>query len=381
MKRLTQSLGIFRFNHEGRDIYLIDTPGFDDPGECLHDYERELVRRDEETLAILGHLLGVSYANRRYITGIVYLHSISDTGIPGRDKRNIDMLKSLCGQDAYRNIVVASTMWNSEDFQIMLQRENELLSNNNSWLGSVCDPDRATYFRHAGMGSGSEEERQSALRIVSHLFQQGNLGPVPLQIQHELVDAGKSLQETQAGQAMLGDIERIRQRLQKRLDELKSQPRRYLKQNDIELMVDTLLFQLQINSAASKRAHGMFVMTLLELHEQEKSRLLHQMDSIETGCYMTMDVLQKNLKRSRAELKKTRAEALKDPESKEHEKTDELQNQERLNELQKQIVEDEKRLLEVSASTHQRKEAHKNVRRVLADGIMSSTASGVVGGK
>jgi hypothetical protein len=75
----------------------------------------------------LGHLLGVSYANRRYITGIVYLHSISDTGIPGRDKRNIDMLKSLCGQDAYRNIVVASTMWNSEDFQIMLQRENELL--------------------------------------------------------------------------------------------------------------------------------------------------------------------------------------------------------------------------------------------------------------
>lgn len=178
LRSCTESLGIFRFSHEGRDVYLIDTPGFNDTE-----------RSDEETLRCIAHFLGISYANRRYITGIVYLHRITDNRMTGTNQRNIHMLKALCGQDAYHNIVVASTMWSLSDSQVLKGRETELLSRD-CWFGSICGPRGAAYFRHAEMDSRAEEQCRSASRIISHFFRTSSLGPVPLQIQHELVDAG-----------------------------------------------------------------------------------------------------------------------------------------------------------------------------------------------
>lgn len=63
----TSGLAIFSVEREGRIIYLIDTPGFDDTN-----------RSDIETLRSISHYLSISYANRVSISGILYLHRVSD---------------------------------------------------------------------------------------------------------------------------------------------------------------------------------------------------------------------------------------------------------------------------------------------------------------
>ncbi|KAM0231502.1 hypothetical protein ACHAP5_011033 [Fusarium lateritium] len=364
----TQSLGIFRFNHEGRDTYLIDTPGFDDPE-----------RPDEETLGLLGHFLGVSYANRRYISGILYLHRISDNRFTGTHQRNINMLRLLCGQDAYHNIVVATTMWKSEDFQTMFQRENELLSNNN-WFGSMCGPDRATYFRHAEMGSGAGEEHRSALRIVSHFFREENLGPVPLLIQHELVDAGQSLEETQAGQAILGEIGKLRQGLQKQLNDMDRRFHQNFQEQDTRLTdeMGRLRAELRQNSTANDKAHQRLMHTLPELHRQEKRRLIDQMEMMESrwareesNSRREIAMMQQQLDRSQAKLNKSRAKAA----------SNHVPSLKESDELRLQVAELQKKYEQVSANNNQKVAAHRNVRRVLADGTISGAVSGVVGGE
>ncbi len=66
----TEDLAIFNFPLQGYNVYLIDTPGFDDTN-----------RSDVDTLKLIAHYLSVSYANRVCIGGIVYLHRISDNRV------------------------------------------------------------------------------------------------------------------------------------------------------------------------------------------------------------------------------------------------------------------------------------------------------------
>ncbi|KAM0345666.1 hypothetical protein ACHAPU_006320 [Fusarium lateritium] len=165
----------------------------------------------------------------------------------------------------------------------MFRRETELLSNND-WFGSMCGSDRATYFRHAEMGSGAGEEHRSALRIVSRFFGEESLGPVPLLIQNELVDAGQSLEETQAGQVILGEIGTARQRLQKELNELDRRFRQNVQQQDLTLTnnISDLRDELRRNSAANNKARQALMKTLPDLHQQEKRRLIERMAMMES---------------------------------------------------------------------------------------------------
>ncbi|KAI0802899.1 hypothetical protein GGR55DRAFT_700208 [Xylaria sp. FL0064] len=97
----TNSVAIFREELQGRDVYL-DTPGFDDAN-----------RQDIETLTAVTHYLSVSHANNVWINGILHLHPISDTRIGSSTRRNLDMMRALCGEDAFRNVAIVTTMWAS----------------------------------------------------------------------------------------------------------------------------------------------------------------------------------------------------------------------------------------------------------------------------
>ncbi|KAI4141442.1 MAG: hypothetical protein L6R39_005330 [Caloplaca ligustica] len=101
--------------------------------------------------------------------------------------RNIKVFKELCGQDALKKVTLATTMWDclkrpqeGEDREQQLKREywRDMIS-----LGS-------TVHRH-------DNTAKSAKRLIRLLAEKGS--GVPLNLQKQLVDERRSLNETPAG--------------------------------------------------------------------------------------------------------------------------------------------------------------------------------------
>jgi len=79
-------------------VHLIDTPGFND--DDLND--------SDILLEIAGYLkTGVQ------LSGIIYLHPISDGRMGGTGKRNLELLQNLVGQENMGNVKLITTKWHS----------------------------------------------------------------------------------------------------------------------------------------------------------------------------------------------------------------------------------------------------------------------------
>ncbi|KAK1753612.1 GTP-binding protein A [Echria macrotheca] len=90
------------FNMEGREIVLIDTPGFDDD-----------IRTDVEILGDIAEWL----AKHKYISkdnpvdGLILLHPATHSTITGNERKRTRLLQKILGEDAYRRVIIATTMW------------------------------------------------------------------------------------------------------------------------------------------------------------------------------------------------------------------------------------------------------------------------------
>ena len=120
LESCTTEVQIYSFLREGgRHGYLIDTPGFDDT-----------TRSDTEILWEIVNYLNRLYAKRVRLTGLIYLHRITDVRMQGSAVKNLDILRSLCGEDAFANIALVSTMWQElktlDDTKRGVEREGTL---------------------------------------------------------------------------------------------------------------------------------------------------------------------------------------------------------------------------------------------------------------
>ena len=118
------------------------------------------------------------------MTGLLFLHRISDSRITGSPVRNKHMFERLFGIGALQNIILVTTMWDTVDALTGLEREKELRAN--FWkpmiaFGSLVARFDCTY--------------QSAWNIVDQLTNVRR----PLRLQVEIVDEGKPLAQTAAG--------------------------------------------------------------------------------------------------------------------------------------------------------------------------------------
>ena len=106
--------------------------------------------------------------------------------------KNLAIFKDLCGESNMKNIVLVTTMWDLEDLSVGLKREEEL---------------RSTYWKDM-IQLGSHTSRfwgthASAWEIIDHLnLNDPRQTRQPLQIQREMVDQRKQLQETVAGKSL-----------------------------------------------------------------------------------------------------------------------------------------------------------------------------------
>lgn len=83
----TEKVEDYVFQLDQYIVHLIDTPGFDDTDKS-----------DSETLAEVAIWLANSYRSQIRLTGILYLHRITDNRLGGCAMKNLKMFKKMCGQ-------------------------------------------------------------------------------------------------------------------------------------------------------------------------------------------------------------------------------------------------------------------------------------------
>jgi len=108
----------------------------------------------------------------------------------GTQMRNFRMFQNLCGEDALKNVVIVTNMWDGVEPGVGEAREAELARENNFFKPAL--EKGAQMARH-------ENTLVSAQTIVRLLIDKH---PLPLQIQKELADEHKDIVETSAGQEL-----------------------------------------------------------------------------------------------------------------------------------------------------------------------------------
>ncbi|KAJ3557230.1 hypothetical protein NM688_g1580 [Phlebia brevispora] len=184
LRSCTTTIGLSQtFELSGRSITLIDTPGFDDT-----------IISETDILNMIALYLSTTYQQGFKLSGIVYMHSISDVRFDGILRRNFNMFRKLCGDDVLQNVVIVTNMWEEVSYECGVARETQLA--NDDLLFKPALAQGARMLRHYNTVP-------SARFILSSLL--SNV-PLALRIQRELVDEGKDIADTDAGRALGSEL-------------------------------------------------------------------------------------------------------------------------------------------------------------------------------
>lgn len=184
---------------DGKEVTLVDTPGFDDT-----------LRSDTEILQLIASWLKEMYDDKIRLTGMIYLHRISDNRMSGSSYRNLQLFRSLCGSKTLPNVMLATTMWDKVSQAEGGQREKDLLSDDGFW--GQLHAAGATASRYDNTVAGAQS-------LVKTLLQ---MSPVVLQIQHEMSIEHKELIDTEAGQQVSLQLKKMEAKHKEDLNVIKS---------------------------------------------------------------------------------------------------------------------------------------------------------------
>ncbi|KAF8424476.1 P-loop containing nucleoside triphosphate hydrolase protein [Tirmania nivea] len=229
---------------QSHDVYLVDTPGFDDTE-----------RSDSDVLSTLANWLAMQHERALKLSGLIYLHRITDDRMTGSAVKNLIMMRNLCGDENMQNVVLVTTRW-----EMVSAEENErrgLLAPGGFWHGMIQQG--ATHTQYNGT-------TEAAAAIIDRLIHQA---PIYLAIQQEL-SQGKDISETAAGQAALTKMEKKAFELQQAQEEASREAERMAEQaaRAAELLAQEARRQAEILAAAQRQAEE-----LQRIQEQERQRL------------------------------------------------------------------------------------------------------------
>ena len=183
---------------DDRPVVVIDCPGFDD----TYLSETEILTR-------LGGFLAAAYSNMYKITGLLYMHRIIDPRVGGTSLRHMNMFKELCGTESLQNVVYVTNMWSDPPTENEMLREIELRDD----------------FFDAPLSQGAQmtrhwNTRESALDIIRLVLKRN---PTVPKLARQLVDEGLSLEDTDAGKKLGGDLEKAIRGLQEEIQAIRAE--------------------------------------------------------------------------------------------------------------------------------------------------------------
>lgn len=162
--------------------------------------------------------------NHVKLSGIIYLHRIKDERMTNAIMRNLTMFRNLCGDNAFKNVILATTFWDElQDKGKGEDREKQLLENSEWWGYMASKGSRTRRFLNT---------KESALSIIGDLV---DLPAVTLQIQDEIVDQGLGVDQTTAGEALNKELLELRAAYQAQLDSIRQEKEQAIRDRDVQL--------------------------------------------------------------------------------------------------------------------------------------------------
>lgn len=154
------------------------------------------------------------YRRNVKLTGILYLHRITDNRMGGSPLKNLRMFGELCGDVAMRRVTLVTTMWDKmRDLELGQQREKEL--RDTFWKGMLNKGSTIAKF---------DNKFDTAKAIIHRLIVEKEKREALL-LQEELVDLKKRLNETHAGRMLYDNLQHL-------LDEQKASIEKLIAQID-----------------------------------------------------------------------------------------------------------------------------------------------------
>ena len=163
-----------------------------------------------------------SYKEKIRLKGIVYLHRILDVKLGGTGMRNLRMFKKLVGENNLGSIVLATTFWEQTDPVVGERREHQLTVTEEFWGKMVTSGSRV--FRH-------DKKIFSGTVILKYLLDLS--GKAAYDIQVDMVDNKKALDETAAGAEVQSQVDKLRKEYEKKLDDYKKEMEQAIKDQDV----------------------------------------------------------------------------------------------------------------------------------------------------
>ncbi|OQO14982.1 hypothetical protein B0A48_00364 [Cryoendolithus antarcticus] len=265
MQACTQDVAVFLCKYfDDVNVYLVDTPGFDDTD-----------RSDADILREIASWLTTSYANSIKLHGIIYLHRITDIRMQGSAKNNLIMFKKLCGHNALKNVILATTMWERVREPDGVERERQLKTKQEFW-GYMID-NGSQLHRH-------KNTQDSALQLIGSLVsRQAHKAKVVLDIQTEIVDHGKSLSDTAAGQAVDNAVAQERNKIAKELAHAQADMKQALAEKDRGTAEVLRQHSEEMNAKMRKldREHSALKVTMERMQDERFAKMQKALEQAE----------------------------------------------------------------------------------------------------
>ncbi|RFU75387.1 p-loop containing nucleoside triphosphate hydrolase [Trichoderma arundinaceum] len=192
----TQEIQIVETIIDGHTVRFVDTPGFSDT-----------YLSDTEVLEMIADYLAAGYNKEMRLSGIIYLHPISDNRVTHHATKNLDMFRKLTGEKNLKNVVLTTSMWDKVTPDEGLKREQELQSK----FWNVLMAFGAKYCRQDGSAN--------SVKQIASMFMDNK--PFYLQLQEEMGKDNKALKDTAAGKEIMAELSRMKEQHQKELSEMK----------------------------------------------------------------------------------------------------------------------------------------------------------------
>ena len=160
----------------GTEVLLVDTPGFDDS-----------IRSDGDILLEISSGLAAQNALGVKLLGVIYLHDITVRRMRRSLKRELQLVKLICGVENYGHVLLVTTQW-GDDKRYVEYGDRQAQLEDNYWEDLIQGGATVCEFK------GTEE---SARGIVSQL----NTGKgITLAIQRQMTNGNHvHLKNTEAG--------------------------------------------------------------------------------------------------------------------------------------------------------------------------------------
>ena len=134
------------------------------------------------------------------LTGIIYLHEISQARMFETARKNFDMIRNLYGDEVLRNVVLGTTGWDEVTLETGQRCEQEL--RNTQWREML---------QWGWVIMRVDTDPSSVWEIVNHILKNDRVQYA--RIQEELLELRRVIPETEAGRTLLYTLEDLRKRL------------------------------------------------------------------------------------------------------------------------------------------------------------------------